>query len=164
MSGKWHLHWTIRRSIRAFQVGALSLTIYEYGYQSGTIAYMHNSEAMDRLYMQLVLQQRARRLPESDKVSSEDKPGPVDARKNYNVSYLTKLKVTGIASNMIIAARQHVKEQQSMIHEQKDFKTSLELQNKYKTWSDAEKKLSGQWNIVVVEGKIRCKQYPLVRA
>jgi hypothetical protein len=94
--------WTftaIRRLIRAVQVGVLSFSIYQYGYQSGVVAYMNDSEGMSREYLNMALRRRGK-----TEISNSTDDADDDQKNLINLINRNRARVQKITFRLITAA------------------------------------------------------------
>lgn len=135
-SGFWSL--VIRRGIRAVQIGVLCVTIYQYGYQSGVLAYMKNHEEMDQMYIDLAMERKGIDAVEP----SED----VVRVANQNLR-----RVRSIVSRLLTAAQELADEEARKAIELYTHEGSTENKDKAEQWIEAKKTVSGNWQVILLK-------------
>lgn len=135
--------FTVRHTIRAVQVGILSFTIYQYGFQSGVLMYMKDHEGLDQAYLQMALQTK--------RVTEEEDPERTAILTAIANKSQSRLKV--ITLRIIHAARELL-EHKLILAEAKlkdpDPKVQRDTQREIEQLLRGQRNIAGHWNVVIV--------------
>lgn len=141
--GNTWIGFTIRHTIRAVQVGALSFTIYQYGFQSGVLTYMKDHKGLDQAYLQMALQKRG--------VIEEEDPERAEILTKIANKSQARLKV--ITLRVIHAARELL-EQKLILAQAKlidpDPKVQRAATSEIEKLLQGQRNIAGHWNVFVV--------------
>lgn len=134
--GFWSIF--IRRGIRAVQIGVLSYTLYQYGYQSGVLAYMKNHDEMDQMYIDMAMQQKG-----VDAVEPSDE---VVHTANQN-----RDRVRRIVMKLLSAAEDLAEEEARNEIELYTHHGSLQNKERAERWIEAKKVVGGNWQVILLK-------------